>query len=130
MLERGQAMNVPVTLLHRLWDVYGSAGHEIVARWEREQHPVIASEGGGFLGVELIRALEEEWADSLVDLFQRRLMLGLSRDFGVGAAQEGGRYLAAQGVWSEDRARQELMAYLAHAQRARGPAAGPSHVSD
>ncbi len=80
--------------------------------------------------VELVHAFETEWADSLVDLLQRRTMLGLGADFGFGELRAAAAALVELGVWDDARAEEEIARYdrFAASRRASGalPAAGPA----
>jgi len=82
-----------------------------------------AAPGSALLRVELVYALESEWAASLIDLLQRRVMLGLDADFGLGAADAASRALVELGVWDAARAADELAAYRRHAETHRAAAA-------
>jgi len=91
--------------------------------------------------VELVHAMESEWAESLIDLLQRRTMLGLGADFGSGEAPLAAAALVELGIWDDARAADELAAYRRFAARhraaaaLRGPAlprrtAGGGHAAD
>src|SRR5690606_1384488 len=86
-----------------------------------------AASGSAVLRVELVHALESEWATSLIDLLQRRVMVGLDADFGLGAADAASRALVELGVWEAVRAADELAAYRRHAKAHRAAAVRPMH---
>src|SRR5690606_1489914 len=70
-----------------------------------------AGPGAQLRVVELVHALESEWAESLVDLLQRRTMLGLDADFGSSEAPPAAAALVELGVWDDVRSADELAAY-------------------
>jgi glycerol-3-phosphate dehydrogenase len=74
------------------------------------------------LAAELVHALEHEWAVTLEDLLQRRSMVGLRADFGLGAATGAANALQRLGLWDSARVAEELAAYRALAARHRAVA--------
>src|SRR5690606_35307259 len=71
----------------RLLRTYGGLSARLL-RAARERPELAAPVGPGaeLRVVELVHALETEWAESLIDLLQRRTMLGLGADFGSAEA--------------------------------------------
>jgi len=63
------------------------------------------------LTAELVHALTNEFAVTLVDLLQRRCMAGLDADFGLRAAPPAVAALTRLGSWDSARAAHELAAY-------------------
>ncbi len=104
----------------RLWRTYGARAAALLERVRAQPslaHP--AGPGEAPLAAELLHAVEREWATTLIDILQRRCMLGLGADFGLGCAPAAARALRDLGVWDAARAEQELAAYRAHAARFR-----------
>ncbi len=104
----------------RLWRTYGARAGALLERVRAE--PALgrpAGPDGAPLAAELLHAVEREWATTLVDILQRRSMVGLGADFGLGCAPTAARVLRDLGVWDSDRAEQELEAYRAHVARFR-----------
>src|SRR5690606_8381899 len=96
----------------RLLRTYGRLAEELLAA--ARARPELASPcapDAELLRAELVRAFEAEWAESLVDLLQRRTMLGLGPDFGAREARAAARVLVELGRWDEARAADELTAY-------------------
>jgi len=92
----------------RLWRVYGGVAAEVAAlAAQRDLRDVV----GGVLTAELAHAVESEWAVTLEDVLQRRCMVGLNEDFGLGAAPAVADALVRLGVWDAARAARELAAY-------------------
>jgi glycerol-3-phosphate dehydrogenase len=56
-------------------------------------------------------AVEREWAVTLADVLQRRCMVGLDGDFGLGAAPAVADAFVRLGIWDAARAAHELAAY-------------------
>ncbi|NIL96102.1 MAG: FAD-dependent oxidoreductase, partial [Planctomycetales bacterium] len=52
---------------------------------------------------ELIHGLEQEWAVDLIDLLQRRTMVGLDADFGLSAAGAACAALTRLSMWDHQR---------------------------
>jgi len=73
----------------------------------------------GAMAAELIHALEAEHAVTLIDILQRRCMAGLSRDFGLKAAQNATDWLTRLTIWDSARAEQELADYRNYSARFR-----------
>src|SRR5690606_32611770 len=71
----------------RLVRTYGGLSERMLrAARERPELARPVGPGAELLVVELVHALETEWAESLVDVLQRRTMLGLGADFGSAEA--------------------------------------------
>jgi glycerol-3-phosphate dehydrogenase len=109
------------TQADRLWHVYGARAQNIVGRIDA------ASELGQSLGpdsrlllAEIVHALDNEWALTLVDLLQRRTMSGFERDFGLHTAPAVADALARLGIWDRACAEENLDAYRSYARR-HGP---------
>lgn len=101
----------------RLWHVYGGAAAAVakLAATDGLAEPVTA--GRGLLTAELVHALQSEWATTLADLLQRRSMVGLEADFGLGVAADAASVLTRLGFWDRARAEGEVEAYRALAAR-------------
>ncbi|HEU4618998.1 MAG TPA: glycerol-3-phosphate dehydrogenase/oxidase [Gammaproteobacteria bacterium] len=104
----------------RLWHTYGARAERMLDRVrERPELGETREPGVTPLPAELLHAVEAEWAVTLVDILQRRCMLGLGRDFGRRAAAAAAESLSTLGVWDRARVEQELEGYRAHARRFR-----------
>ncbi len=104
----------------RLWGIYGSGTVAIDALIRADEE--LAGEvcpSSGTVVAELVHALEAEWAMTLADVLQRRCMAGLSRDFGLTAAQSAVQWLERLSIWDRPRAEQELADYREFAARFR-----------
>lgn len=102
--------------VNRLLTTYGRLAERLLvsARGRPElAQPTVP--GARALRVELVHAFEAEWATTLIDVLQRRVMLGLDADFGLGEAGAAARALVELGIWSDRRAAQELDAYRRYA---------------
>ena len=107
----------------RLCATYGRIAERLMAAvTERPELAESAAEDSGLLRVELVHAIEVEYAQTLIDILQRRTMLGLRADFGLTAATAAARALVELGVWDSARAAHEVDGYVryAAAHRARG----------
>ncbi len=104
----------------RLWRIYGGGARDLLTRIaeQRDLAEPFCSRSGA-LGVELVHAIESEWAVTLADVIRRRCMVGWNDDFGLDGAQAAARRLQQLGIWDRARAAQELAAYRELAQRAR-----------
>ena len=71
------------------------------------------------LGAELVHAVRNEWAVTLLDILQRRCMIGLRADFGLQAAPAAADWLCRLGLWDRARAAQEVADYREYARRSR-----------
>jgi glycerol-3-phosphate dehydrogenase len=92
----------------RLWRVYGKVAADVVAlAGQRELRGV----AGGALTAELVHAVESEWAVTLADVLQRRCMIGLDADFGLGSAPAVADAFVRLGIWDAPRAAHELADY-------------------
>jgi glycerol-3-phosphate dehydrogenase len=103
---------------NRLFHLYGRAAERIAAIIVSEPElgaPVTPS--GPLFTAELVHGLEREWADTLVDLLQRRTMVGLGPDFGFDSAQAAATRLRQLGIWDATRVEEELTAYRRYARR-------------
>jgi glycerol-3-phosphate dehydrogenase len=103
----------------RLWQVYGSAAAAVVKLAKERDLGETLDASSAVLVAELVYAREQEWAETLDDILQRRCMAGLSADFGLTAAESAALWLERLGVWGKARAAQELAGYRAHAKRQR-----------
>ncbi len=99
----------------RLWRTYGAAAGAIGALARDPAFRPRAERAGALLAAELVHALDAEWAVTLTDILQRRTMLGLRADFGLGIAPLAAEWLVRLGYWDRARAEQELAAYRAYA---------------
>jgi glycerol-3-phosphate dehydrogenase len=92
----------------RLWRIYGGLAADVAAlAAQRDLSGVV----GGVLTAELKHAVETEWAVTLADVLQRRCMVGLDGDFGLGAAPAVADAFVRLGIWDAARAAHELAAY-------------------
>ena len=105
----------------RLVSLYGAAAEQVAAL-ARDRELAAELVPGGTLAAELVHAIENEWAVTLVDIFQRRCMLGLGADFGLTAAPRAVAALIGAGVWDAERGELELQAYRELARRSRARA--------
>ncbi len=125
-LEEAGARLSPA-VAHHLWALYGAGGQQILARVAAA--PELADRLGNAspaVTAELIHGLEQEWAVDLIDLLQRRTMVGLDADFGLSAAGAACAALTRLSIWDHQRATAELEAYRRYAARFRARAlAGP-----
>jgi glycerol-3-phosphate dehydrogenase len=110
----------------RLLRIYGKSALDVAALARR---PELGERLGDsdVLTAELVHALTNEFAVTLVDLLQRRCMAGLDADFGLRAAPPAVAALTRLGVWDSARAAHELAAYheLAARRQRRPPAERP-----
>jgi glycerol-3-phosphate dehydrogenase len=107
----------------RLLRTYGRIAERLLAAARaRPELAQAAAPDTQLLRVELVHALESEWAVTLVDVLQRRSMLGLGADFGLAEAPAAAQALVELGLWDRAREAEELAAYrsFAAAHRARG----------
>lgn len=95
----------------RLWNVYGGLAADVAKCAMRPELAEPVAPGSDLLAAELVHALETEWAVTLVDVLQRRAMVGLGADFGIGVAPAAASTLVRLGLWDAPRAAQELAAY-------------------
>jgi glycerol-3-phosphate dehydrogenase len=101
----------------RLWSVYGGAARKVAAIARERGLLDEVAPGTGMLAAEAVYALECEWAQTLVDVLQRRTMAGLAADFGLRAAAACAERLSELGVWDRAGAAAELEAYRDYARR-------------
>jgi len=96
----------------RMLRTYGRLSARLLAvATERPELAASAGPGAELRRVEIVHAFETEWADSLVDLLQRRTMLGLGADFGFRDARAAAAALVELGIWEDARAEDELADY-------------------
>ncbi len=96
----------------RLWQTYGGMSrslHDQIAE-DSELKSRLSLDSDLIVG-ELVYAIENEHARSLVDLLQRRTMAGLQPDFGKRSAPLAADWLVRLGVWDKARAEEEVTAY-------------------
>ena len=72
---------------------------------------------------ELVHGIGQEHARTLIDLLQRRTMVGLGADFGLDTAPLAAQALVRAGVWDSARAAAEVEAYRHFARRHAVPPA-------
>jgi glycerol-3-phosphate dehydrogenase len=94
----------------RLLRIYGRSAVEVAAFAERAELGERLA-GTDVLTAELVHALTNEFAVTLVDLLQRRNMAGLDGDFGLRAASAAAGALTRLGIWDSVRAAHELGTY-------------------
>jgi len=123
--ERDNLLNGIATRLNRrqaerLWQLYGGGATAIESLIGENNE--LANEicpHSGAMVAELIHALESEHAVTLIDILQRRCMAGLSRDFGLQAAQNAADWLTRLTIWDRARAERELADYRNYSVRFR-----------
>jgi len=109
-----------VTQATRLCTTYGRLAERLAAAVDdRPELGTPVSPGSQLLRVELVHAIEYEWAETLIDILQRRTMLGLGSDFGLSAAPAAARALVDLGFWDDARASEETADYLRYAEARR-----------
>jgi len=102
----------------RLWQTYGGRSRQLHDRTRED--PELGERLGpdsDLIVGELIYAIDNEHASSLVDLLQRRTMAGLQPDFGSRSAPLAANWLVRLGVWDKVRAEEEVAAYRLFARR-------------
>jgi glycerol-3-phosphate dehydrogenase len=102
----------------RLWHTYGGRSRRLLERSVAE--PELGQrigEGCELLVVELVHAIENELAQGLVDLLQRRTMIGLNADLGKRSALLVADWLSRLGIWGRAKAAQEVVAYAEYTRR-------------
>jgi glycerol-3-phosphate dehydrogenase len=103
----------------RLWRLYGAAAIDVAALAREREITADAMPRSRALVAELVHAIRDEWAVTLLDILQRRCMIGLGADFGLHAAPVAADWLCRLGLWDRQRADQEVADYLEYARRAR-----------
>jgi glycerol-3-phosphate dehydrogenase len=102
----------------RLWHTYGSRSLKLLQGVAKD--PELGKKLGPdcdcFVG-ELVHAIDNEHAGTLVDLLQRRTMAGLAPDFGKRSAPLAADWLVRLGIWDKARAAEEVAAYQRFARR-------------
>lgn len=102
----------------RFWRTYGGASRMLLdrAREDIELAQAVGPNSDLIVG-ELVHGLEREHAVSLVDLLQRRTMIGLGSDFGRLSAGPAADWLVRLKVWDKGRAEREIEEYRRYARR-------------
>jgi glycerol-3-phosphate dehydrogenase len=108
----------------RLLRLYGSRSAEVLAAIRDRRELAAPVVGSSLLVAELVHGIEREWAVTLVDLLQRRCMVGLDASFGLTTAPGAVDALRRLGIWDDLRAEAELAEYRAFAARHRAVALG------
>jgi glycerol-3-phosphate dehydrogenase len=111
-LEREITAIFGVAQAQRWWRIYGAAAAKLLTgtRAARELEEGLAGAPATRV-VELVHALENEHAKSLVDILQRRCMVGLERGLGLDVAPAAAEWLRRLGYWDAARAEHEVRAY-------------------
>ncbi|HEY8427504.1 MAG TPA: glycerol-3-phosphate dehydrogenase C-terminal domain-containing protein, partial [Sandaracinaceae bacterium] len=110
----------------RMLRTYGRLSARLLAEaTERTELALPASPGAELRRVELVHAFETEWAETLVDLLQRRTMLGLGADFGFAEMRAAAAALVELGIWDGTRAEEEIASYRRFASLRRASSALP-----
>jgi len=106
------------TTATRLWQVYGGLSRELAdsVHENSELGQRLGPQCDLFVG-ELVRAIEQEHAQTLVDVLHRRTMAGLQSDFGRRSAPLAADWLVRLGIWDKTRAAQEVEAHRRFAHR-------------
>ena len=104
----------------RLWRVYGARAPKVIepVRTGTELGERVAP-GSAVWVAELVHAIENEMARSLVDILHRRCMAGLDADFGWATAQPAAQWLLRLGFWDKARTEAELADFREYAARHR-----------
>lgn len=120
LIELNQSVG-PVTAT-RLWQTYGGLSRQLVGNWRQDAElGQRVGQASDLMVGELIHAIEKEHALSLVDILQRRTMVGLQADFGRRSAPLAADWLVRLGLWDQQRAEQELMGYRRYVLRHSAP---------
>ena len=107
----------------RLWRVYGARAAVVLERvLQSPELGRLAVPGSQVMVAELVHAIENEMAHSLVDILHRRCMAGLDADFGWRLARPAAECLLRLGYWDRARVDAELESFQAHAARHRAAA--------
>jgi glycerol-3-phosphate dehydrogenase len=107
---------LPAALVERLLAIYGSRASRLAELCAAE--PSLARiEAGRFIGAEVVLAIREEFARTLIDLMHRRLMLGLSADQGREVAAAVAAKAATELGWSKEEISRQLQLLDAYNQR-------------
>ena len=102
----------------RLLDLYGTRCHRLAELCrERPELAEAVDARGEVIAAEIVLALREEFALTLVDLVHRRLMTGLDRDLGGAAARAIAAVAAREAGWDDVRLAAELDALAAWERR-------------
>jgi glycerol-3-phosphate dehydrogenase len=90
--------------------VYGGRAAAIVALAQtRSEWQAILGEGKSILAAEVVFAVREEMALTLIDIVHRRLMTGLDADQGEASAKEIAGLAAGELGWNDAELRRQLM---------------------
>ncbi|MBT8084237.1 MAG: glycerol-3-phosphate dehydrogenase [Woeseia sp.] len=107
----------------RLRDLYGSRVSRLAEFCKND--PALArviDNRNEVLAAEVVMALREEFARTLVDIMHRRLMIGLAADQGQSAALAVAAVAAEESGWDESRVEAEMTALARYNLRLREPA--------
>ncbi|MGB5738551.1 MAG: glycerol-3-phosphate dehydrogenase [Woeseia sp.] len=119
--------NVPMLNVkgrHRLHDLYGArVGRLAELCLEYPACAEVIDERHEVLAAEVIMAIRDEFAQTLIDLMHRRLMIGLAADQGCTAAPAVAEAAARELGWDEARTNAELAALDGYNRRLREPVA-------
>ena len=106
----------------RWWRTYGGASSKLLEIVdETTELRQRLGPGCEMLVGELVHSLENERAQSLIDVLQRRTMVGLGADFGRRSAPLAGDWLVRLGYWDKAKAADEVAAYGAFSRRFVAP---------
>jgi glycerol-3-phosphate dehydrogenase len=111
------AHQVDANQAQRWWHLYGGASDTVLDLAASDKALAMAvAPGAHVLVAELVHAIEQERAVSLVDVLARRTMAGLDQDRGLDTAPGAASWLVRLGIWDKHRMERELAAYREHAQ--------------
>jgi glycerol-3-phosphate dehydrogenase len=109
--SRSQATVLPDGVLAHLVSAYGARQHEIATlAANRPEWRTRLADDSPVIGAELVHAVREEMAITLIDAVVRRTPLGALGFPGEVATRRAADIVAEEAGWSEDRARQEIAA--------------------
>lgn len=105
---------------HRLQDVYGTRVARLAELCHGSpEHARLISQKHQVLAAEVVMALRDEFARTLIDLMHRRLMIGLAADQARTAAVAVAEVAAAECGWDKPRINAELAALDSYNRRLR-----------
>ncbi len=108
-------------LADRLLRIYGANAARLLQLCdESREYSMVITPRSGLLVAELVYAKSAQWAQSLIDILQRRCMAGLSADAGLGCVDAAGQWLIRLGLSDRSSALEQISAYRDWVRRIRG----------
>jgi glycerol-3-phosphate dehydrogenase len=107
---------------HRLWRTYGGLSRDLIADRHQADLGQRIGPGAELIVGELVRAVAEEGAKTLIDVLLRRTMVGLGADLGRHQAPLAADWLVRLGIWDKTKAAEEIAAYSNRLRRYTVPA--------